>query len=89
MITIIESDQSTFRVTVEDLSNTKHEVTLTDEYHQNLTSGKISKKELIKISFEFLLKRESNTMIMSRFDLPVINRYFPEYETAIKRGIRE
>jgi len=38
---------------------------------------------LIEKSFEFLLERESNTSILRSFDLPVIQRYFPEYERAI------
>jgi hypothetical protein len=51
-----------------------------------LTGGKISPKALVEQSFEFLLEREPNTMILSRFDLPVISEYFPEYEeTMIKR----
>jgi hypothetical protein len=35
--------------------------------------------------FEFLLQRESNTSILSSFELPVIGRYFPEYEDEIRR----
>ena len=88
MIKIQEINANTFHVTVEQTSVTKHEVTLSDTYYHELTSGKISKEALLKISFEFLLKHESNTMIMSRFDLPVINRYFPEYENEIRRGLR-
>ena len=38
--------------------------------------------------FEFLLARESNTSILSRFDLPVISRYFPEYESKIRGMLR-
>jgi hypothetical protein len=48
-----------------------------------LTRGRISPETLIEKSFEFLLERESNTMILSRFDLPVIGDYFPEYEKNI------
>jgi len=48
-----------------------------------LAGGKASTKTLIEKSFEFLLERESNTMILSRFDLPVIGHYFPEYEKTI------
>jgi hypothetical protein len=39
---------------------------------------------LVEKPFEFLLDRESNTSILSRFDLPIIERYFPEYEETIK-----
>ena len=88
MIEIQHIDANTYQVTVQQVSTTKHEVTVTDEYYTKLTSGKITKEALLKRSFEFLLKRESNTMILSRFDLPVIGRYFPEYENEIRRGLR-
>jgi hypothetical protein len=39
---------------------------------------------LVEKSFRFLLDRESNTSILRSFDLPVIGRYFPEYERVIK-----
>ena len=48
-----------------------------------MTGDRISPETLIEHSFEFLLERESNTMILARFDLPVIGDYFPEYEKNI------
>jgi hypothetical protein len=40
---------------------------------------------LVQKSFEFLLERESNTSILRSFDLPVIQRYFSEYERTISQ----
>ena len=80
MITVKKIDNNTYEVSVTDRSTTTHRVTLTDSYHKKLTGEKCSKPELIKKSFEFLLDRESNTMILRKFDLPVIQSYFPEYE---------
>ena len=40
--------------------------------------------DLIKKSFEFLLERESKESILRKFNLKVINQYFPEYEQEIK-----
>jgi len=88
MIDIKEINDSTFQVIVKERTTTKHEVTISDNYYQKLTAGKIPKEKLLRISFEFLLKREGNTSILSRFDLPVIGRYFPEYEDNIRRGLR-
>ena len=48
------------------------------------TNLKISKKELVKFSFEFLLEREPNTAILSSFDLIQISKYFPEYFTELR-----
>ena len=42
-------------------------------------------EELVQRSFEFLLEREPNTSILRRFDLPVIGKYFPEYERQMHR----
>ena len=38
-------------------------------------------------SFVFLLERESRESILRRFELPVIERYFPEYPTEIGRRL--
>ena len=61
---------------------------LTDEYHDSLTKKKISKKKLLEYSFNFLLDRESNTAILSFFELETISKYFPEYEHEIKKNLK-
>jgi hypothetical protein len=58
-------------------------VTLRQDAYQRLTAGNVAPEKLIEKSFEFLLECESNTSILCRFDLPVIGRYFPEYEKTI------
>jgi len=81
----VKKKDGEFIVTVEEGgSRTRHVVTLDNEYYEKLTHGKITEEELIERSFEFLLKRESKESILSRFNLKVINRYFPEYESKIK-----
>jgi hypothetical protein len=66
-------------------SRSEHTVTLRKDYHNKLTGGKIPPEELIRSSFEFLLEREPKESILSSFELPVIQRYFPEYERTIRR----
>jgi len=78
----------TYQVIVEGAA-TQHSVTVTAEYWQNLTGSRIPVKSLIAKSFEFLLERESNTSIVRSFDLPVIQRYFPEYERTIGARLDE
>ncbi|MGD8255539.1 MAG: hypothetical protein PVJ11_12740 [Syntrophobacterales bacterium] len=82
-IEVKKKDSETFEVTVRETTTTTHTVNLSQDYFQKLTRGRISPETLIEKSFEFLLERESNTMILSRFDLPVIGDYFPEYEKNI------
>jgi hypothetical protein len=72
-----------FKVTVTGRTTTTHTVTVSPEYKQKLTGGKVPAEKLVEKSFEFLLERESNTSILRTFDLPAIQRYFPEYEKTI------
>ena len=83
-ILIKELSDEEFQVAVNEKNSTSHNVTLTDDTHQNLTNGKVSKKELIEFSFKFLLEREPNTSILSSFELSVISRYFSEYRKTVK-----
>lgn len=82
-ITIESIDKDTFQVTVTDQTSTQHFVTVTDEYHNKLTQNSLNKEELLQKAFLFLLERESNTMILRQFNLPVIQRYFPEFESTV------
>jgi len=84
MILIKELSNEKFQVTVNAKNPTSHNVTLTDDIHQNLTNGKVNKKELIEFSFKFLLEREPNTSILSSFELSVISTYFPQFIKIIK-----
>ncbi len=88
MITVRALDQSTFNVTVEGRTTTKHKVTVSPAYHKKLTGIGVSTDTLVKKSFEFLLEREPNTSILRSFDLSVISTYFPEYEKTIRKTLR-
>ena len=81
MIKVEKKNQREFKVKVE---GKEYSVGLDDEYWQDLTGGKIAKEELIKKSFEFLLEREPKESILSRFNLRIINQYFPEFEEEIR-----
>jgi hypothetical protein len=86
MISVEKKKAGEFLVIVEEgNSRTKHNVELDDEYYQKLTQGRITEEELIKESFEFLLKRETKESILSRFNLKVIVNYFSEYEGEIRK----
>jgi hypothetical protein len=82
-------DGETFRVTVrEGGGRSVHTVTVDPAYHQKLTGGAVAAEELVRRSFEFLLEREPKESILSSFALPVIGRYFGEYEAEIARRVR-
>jgi hypothetical protein len=85
VVTVEEQAEGTFRVVVrEGLSETTHVVTLERTYHDRMTGGRVPPAELVRRSFEFLLEREAKESILRQFALPVIGRYFPEYEREMK-----
>lgn len=87
MIKVKKKSEHEFIVTVEEReSKTQHTVSLDDEYYQKLTGGRITKEELIRDSFEFLLEREPKESILSKFNLKVISQYFPEFEEKIEES---
>ena len=82
LITKLSKDK--FEITVNADRITKHVVSVTDQMLLNLTNNKISKEELLNFSFNFLLEREPNTSILSKFDIIVISKYFPEYISKVE-----
>ncbi len=87
-IEVEKADASHFRVRVlEAGSESTHLVTLDPKDYARLAQGAVEPQELIRKSFEFLLEREPKESILSCFDLPVIGRYFPEFEHEIKKRV--
>ncbi len=74
-----EGDPLAFDVAVSDgKSETRHEVTLSQVDYVRLACGATPEK-VIEAAFRFLLDREPKESILSRFDVSVISRYFPEF----------
>ncbi|HYD34201.1 MAG TPA: hypothetical protein VEA39_06475 [Methylophilaceae bacterium] len=86
-ISIKPIDASTYEVTVGGSTPTVHIVNVEPQYSNRL-AGSADTETLVRVSFEFLLARESNTSILRRFDLPVIGNYFPEYEQEMRKLLR-
>jgi hypothetical protein len=84
MVSVKKRDEDHYTVTIsEGGSETTHEVELDDAYYRKISDGSVSKADLVRRSFEFLLAREPKESILGRFHLSVIARYFPEYESEI------
>jgi hypothetical protein len=65
---------------------TVHRVRVTER--DRLQFGpKATPEQLLQESFRFLLEREPPSSILSRFDLPVIGKYFPEYPAEIRKRL--
>jgi hypothetical protein len=87
MIEVNHSSGEQWLVTIKSTVTTHHRVKATKRDTERLAAGR-STEELIQESFRFLLEREPNTSILASFDLPLIGRYFPEYEKEIKDRLR-
>ncbi len=84
MISVSLIDANTYQVVVEKDVETTHVVRMSQEYYRELCGATVTHEWVIVQAFNFLLERESNTEILPEFDLHIINRYFPEFEDAIK-----
>jgi hypothetical protein len=69
---------------VDDRGASEHSVAVTTEDLERLDPGASDPTDLVRRSFDFLLEREPKESILRSFDLPVIGRYFPEYERSIR-----
>jgi len=70
-----------------DPAATRHTVMVSQDDLAHLAPGHYDPEELVGASFAFLLEREPRESILRRFELPVIERYFPGYETQIRRQL--
>jgi hypothetical protein len=67
-----------------DADATEHEVTVDRETLRRLSAG-APVEGLVRESFRFLLEREPRGSIMRSFELPIISRFFGEFEDEITR----
>lgn len=67
-------------------SESRHQVTLSEEDYRSLGEGHGSPEEFVRACFEFLLEREPKESILSRFDVSVISSYFPEFAETIRKA---
>lgn len=89
MIKVHHVSGDEYEVKVAGTTQTTHRVTLRDVDRERLGGKDVSAEQLVEESFRFLLEREPNTSILSSFELPVIGRYFPEYEGEIGKRLKE
>jgi hypothetical protein len=87
-IRVTHRDGANYDVTVtDDRGSTTHEVTVWPSDMERY-APEATPEALLEASFEFLLDREPKESILRRFELPVIERYFPDYPARIEGMIR-
>ena len=86
-IDVTHEQGALYRVTVSDEhGESTHHVTVTAADVTRYVAG-ATPEQLLEASFQFLLEREPRASILSRFELPVIERYFPDYAQVIHRYV--
>jgi len=82
-ISITHEGGSRYVVSVEeDDGSTSHHVNVSPPDVARYAPG-ARPEALLRASFEFLLAHEPKEAILRRFELPIIERYFPEYGRLI------
>ena len=84
MTKISQLGNDIFEVVVVGDTTTCHEVIVTDKVLLELTNNLVSKKDLLDFSFNFLLKKEPNTSIMTSFEISIIGQFFKEYKNEVR-----
>jgi hypothetical protein len=87
MVSVKRIDPDTYEVEVQGKITTTHRVTAGAETCRRLAGSSVDPERVIVESFRFLLEREPNTSILSSFELSVIGRYFPEYESELRQRL--
>ena len=88
-IDITHRNGEIYDVSVDDgRGTTRHEVTVWPSDVARYAPA-ATPEGLLKASFVFLLEREPKEAILRRFELPVIERYFPEYLDRIAGMIED
>lgn len=76
-----------YDVTVEDARGASHHEVAVWPSDVDRYAPDASPEDLLEASFRFLLEREPKESILRKFELPVIERYFPEYAARIAQMI--
>ena len=86
-----EPEDEGWRCTVrvgDDSAATTHRVSISAGDVVRFAPTGVITERLVEASFAFLLEREPRESILREFDLPVIGRYFPEFEGEIRGRLR-
>ncbi len=86
-ITVTHESGDEYLVEVREAGgSTRHAVTVDAAALERLGGG-VTAERLLEGSFGFLLEREPKEAILRRFEISVIERYFPEYAAEIRRRL--
>ena len=83
-ILITPVGKDAFEVTIQDAGGeTHHRVTISDVLLRVLAPTAPSKEACVRAAFTFLLEREPKESILPRFDISIIERFFPDFRSKL------
>ena len=86
-ISVTNLGSEEYSIEVQDAAGaSRHQVTVTPAALKRFGAG-AEAEALLEESFRFLLEREPKEAILRRFEITVIERYFPEYPVEIRRRL--
>ncbi|NBD32905.1 MAG: hypothetical protein GVY17_08080 [Cyanobacteria bacterium] len=71
----------------EGRSSHQYQVTLSRADYEQWSQGQAEPEQVIRAAFDFLLKHEPASAILSEFDCSVIRRYFPEVDRELPKKL--
>ena|SRR5690348_5373136 len=84
--TVGHDEPTQFEVVVQDWSGETHyQVTMSQVDFKSLGRETAAPEECVRAAFMFLLDREPKGSILRRFDVSVIERYFPDFRREFPR----
>jgi len=84
--TVGHDEPTQFEVVVQDWSGETHyQVTMSQADFERLGGETAAPEACVRAAFLFLLDREPKNSILRRFDVSVIERYFPEFRREFPR----
>jgi hypothetical protein len=72
----------------DDPGATHHEVAFERSEMEQLAPEGTKPEEFVRAAFLYLIEREPREQILRDFELPVIGRYFPGWQDAVRERLR-
>src|SRR5688572_26353010 len=57
------------------------------DFWTKLTNRRVEPGELVKVTFKFLLEKESKELIRKKFNIADVQGHYPQYETEMRRAL--
>ena len=86
IIDINKIDKDIYKVKINKENITQHTIKISDEAYKKYSKNDITKEQLVKKTFLFLLSKESNTSILKVFAIEDVEKFFPEFSNISEMG---